>query len=172
MPGIAVPRSQPVKRARLTDEPDALTLLKLDHRVVAELFDRYEAAGEDREKKATVAQRLCQELTVHAMLEEEIFYPKVREALEGDDDAEHLLNEAESDHEAIANLVDEIREEIEGDGASDATDAHIKTLAESVVHHVEEEEGELFPLVKRSELDLHALGAEMAARKEELEEEV
>jgi hemerythrin superfamily protein len=96
----------------------------------------------------------------------------VREALDDDDQGEHLVNEAESDHEDIKNLVSEILQEVEGDGASDDTDAHIKKLSEWVIHHVEEEESELFPKVKQTDLDLDALGAEMTARREELEEEV
>lgn len=151
---------------------DAVDLLKQDHKTVADLFDRYESSGEDRERKTLIAGRICRELTIHAAIEEEVFYPKVREALDGDDDGEHLLGEAESDHEEIANLVSEIQQEIEGDGAGDGTDAHIKDLAEQVTHHVEEEEGELFPKVKKSDLDLDAIGAEMAARREDLEEEV
>jgi hemerythrin superfamily protein len=151
---------------------DAIELLKQDHKVVADLFERYEASGEDRERKTLIAGRICQELTVHAALEEEIFYPKLRDALDGDDEGEHLLNEAESDHEEIANLVSELQQEIEGDGAGDSTDARVRELAEQVTHHVEEEEGELFPRVKKSDLDLDELGAEMATRKEELAEEV
>lgn len=159
-------------RRKGSDELDAIALLKQDHKIVADLFERYEASGEDRERKALIAARICQELTVHAAIEEEIFYPKVREALDGDDEGEHLLNEAESDHEDIENLVSELQQEIEGDGASDATDARIKELAECVVHHVEEEESELFPKVKQTDLDLDELGAEMMARKEDLAEEI
>ena len=157
---------------RKGDQLDAIALLKHDHKVVADLFERYEASGEDRERKALIAGRICQELTIHATIEEELFYPKVRDVLDGDDDGEHLVNEAESDHEDIKNLVTEIQQEIEGDGAGDGTDARVKELAECVIHHVEEEEGELFPKVKETDLDLDELGAEMAERREELEEEV
>lgn len=157
---------------RKGDQLDAVALLKHDHKIVADLFERYEASGEDRERKALIAARICQALTIHAMIEEELLYPKVRDALDGDDDGEHLVNEAESDHEDIKNLVSEILQEIEGDGPGDGTDAHIKELSECVIHHVEEEESELFPKVKQTDLDLDQLGAEMAERKEELEEEV
>jgi hemerythrin superfamily protein len=157
---------------RKGEQPDAVTLLKHDHKLVVDLFERYEASGENRERKTSITGRICQELTLHAVIEEEIFYPKVREALDDDDQGEHLVNEAESDHEDIKNLVSEILQEIEGDGASDDTDAHIKKLSECVIHHVEEEESELFPKVKQTDLDLDALGAEMTARREELEEEV
>jgi hemerythrin superfamily protein len=158
-------------RKRSSAGLDAIEMLKQDHKTVADLFDRYEASGEDRERKALIAARICQALAIHAAIEEEIFYPKAREALDGDDESEHLLDEAESDHESIKNLVDEILQEIEGDGASDTTDANIKELAECVTHHVEEEEGELFPKVKRSAIDLDELGTEMRERQEDLEEE-
>lgn len=157
---------------RKGDALDALTLLRLDHKAVADLFERYGISGEDRERKSMIAARICQALTIHAAIEEEIFYPKVREVLEGNDGAQHLLNDAEADHDAIKNLVSDILQEIEGDGASDSTDAHIKELAECVMHHAEEEEGDLFPKVKKSRLDLYALGTEMAERKDDLEEEV
>ena len=154
-----------------TKTQDAIALLKQDHRTVEELFEKFEkASGEGR--KQALAEEICLDLSVHAQIEEEIFYPKLREAFEGDDEAEHLLNEAEADHEEIANLVSELQQEIEGDGAGDGTDAHVKELAEQVTHHVEEEEGELFPKIKRSDLDLAELGAEMAERKEELEAEI
>jgi hemerythrin superfamily protein len=165
------PSSEPSRR-KGAGKPDAIEMLKQDHRLVADLFERYETSGEDRERKTLIAGRICQELTIHASIEEEIFYPKAREALDGDDEGEHLLNEAEAEHEEIANLVSELQQEIEGDGAGDGTDAQVKELAEHVTHHVEEEEGEIFPRIKKTDLDLAELGAEMAARKEELEEEI
>jgi hemerythrin superfamily protein len=171
-PGTNRGPSPESSRRKGADKPDAIELLKQDHKLVADLFDRYEASGEDRERKTLIAGRICQELSVHAAIEEEIFYPKVRDALDGDDEAEHLLNEAEAEHEEIANLVSELQQEIEGDGASDGTDAQVKELAEHVTHHVEEEEGELFPRIKQSDLDLEALGAEMAERKDDLAEEI
>ena len=166
------PSSESPSRRKSADKLDAIELLKQDHKLVADLFERYEASGEDRERKTMIASRICQELTIHAAIEEEIFYPKAREALDGEDEGEHLLNEAEAEHEEIANLVSELQQEIEGDGAGDGTDAQVKELIEHVTHHVEEEEGELFPKIKGSSLDLAELGAEMAARKEELEEEI
>ena len=171
-PGTHRGTSPDPSRRKSPDNLDAIELLKQDHKLVADLFERYEASGEDRERKTLIAGRICEALTAHAAIEEEIFYPQVREALDGDDEAEHLLSEAEADHEEIANLVSELQQEIEGDGAGDTTDAHVKELAEQVTHHVEEEEGELFPKVKQTDLDLVALGAEMSERKEELGEEV
>jgi hemerythrin superfamily protein len=128
-----------------TGESDALRLLKADHDEVATMFEEYAA------------------LTVHAEIEEEIFYPAAREVLEAQE--LELVNEADVEHAAVKELVSQIE-------ASDPTDDHfdatIKVLKEYVKHHVREEESELFPRLEARELDREAVGNALAARKAEL----
>ena len=142
---------------------DAITLLKQDHETVRLMFEEFEKADEDR--KFELAAEICQALTVHAAIEEEIFYPQVREALE----AEDLMLEAEIEHDTVKNLIERVQE-----GEIDETQlsAMIKVMNEYVNHHVNEEQRRMFPRVKRSELDLEAMGQEMLARKTELEAEL
>jgi hemerythrin superfamily protein len=143
-----------------TKSQDAIALLKEDHRAVEKLFKEFEEAkGEGRKQK--LAKRICLELTVHTMIEEEIFYP----ACEGKVD-EDLLKEAYVEHDAAKLLVAEI-EAAEGQD-DDFFDAKVQVLSEQIEHHVEEEEKELFPKVRKADLDLEALGEQLAARKREL----
>src|SRR5688500_3277639 len=143
---------------------DAIALLMNDHQEVKDLFERYEdlaQADSDDEEKKNLAEEICTMLTVHATIEEEIFYPAARDAI----DDESLLNEAEVEHQSAKDLI----AQIQASAPSDALyDAQVKVLGEYVSHHVEEEEGELFPMVKVADLDLEELGAEMSARQEEL----
>jgi hemerythrin superfamily protein len=145
-------------------KPMALTLLKTDHDEVKALFDKYEK-GKDRmptAKKQELAATICRMLTVHATIEEEIFYPAVREQVE---DAEELLDEADVEHQSAKELI----AQIEGMSPDDQLyDAKVKVLGEYVKHHVKEEQNELFPEVRKSELDLAALGEQLEARKAEL----
>ncbi|HZU50847.1 MAG TPA: hemerythrin domain-containing protein [Sphingomicrobium sp.] len=139
---------------------DAIALLKEDHRAVEKLFkDFEEAKGEGRKEK--LARRICLELTVHTKIEEEIFYPACDGKIEED-----KLKEAKVEHDAAKLLMAEIEA---GSGASDDFfDAKVKVLSEEIEHHVEEEEGELFPEVRKADLDLQSLGEKLAARKKEL----
>jgi len=143
---------------------DAVALLTNDHQEVKDLFEKYEdlaQADSDDEEKKNLAEEICTMLTVHATIEEEIFYPAARDAI----DDESLLNEAEVEHQSAKDLI----AQIQASDPSDALyDAQVKVLGEYVNHHVEEEEGELFPRVKEADLDLDELGAEMGARQEEL----
>ena len=143
---------------------DAIALLTNDHQEVKDLFEKYEdlaQADSDDEEKKNLAEEICTMLTVHATIEEEIFYPAARDAI----DDESLLNEAEVEHQSAKDLI----AQIQASDPSDALyDAQVKVLGEYVNHHVEEEEGELFPRVKEADLDLDELGAEMSARQEEL----
>jgi hemerythrin superfamily protein len=139
---------------------DAIALLKADHKEVAEMLEKFETA---RSTKAKLAQQICISLTVHAQIEEEIFYPAAREAL--GDEGEDLLNEAKVEHNSLKRLISEI----EGSTPDDELfNAYVKVLGEYVKHHVKEEEGELFPKLRKSDLDLVAVGEELAARKKEL----
>ena len=139
---------------------EATALLKTDHQLVSKLFQEYEGTRSNS-KKAEIVSRICTELTVHAQIEEEIFYPAVKEAL---NDGE-LVPEATVEHATLKDLISQI-EGIEPDG--EMYDAKVKVLSEYVKHHVKEEQNEIFPKAKASDLDLMELGAQMATRKEEL----
>jgi hemerythrin superfamily protein len=154
-----------LKRASAADDrsqaKDAIDLLKADHEKVSSLLEEFEKATAPR--KESIAKQICDELSVHARIEEEIFYPAARAAL-GDD--EDLIDEADVEHATIKGIV----QRIETNGSSDEHfEALVKVLGEYVKHHVKEEEGEIFPKVRRSEMDLKATGAELARRKSELQ---
>jgi hemerythrin-like domain-containing protein len=131
---------------------------------VSELFDRYQTLpddGSEADTRRELAEEICTLLTVHATIEEEIFYPAAREVLE----SETLLNEAYVEHQSAKDLVAQIQN---GDPAHPMYDACVKVLGEYVRHHVQEEEEELFPSVRETPLDLEELGQRLAARAEEL----
>jgi hypothetical protein len=148
-----------------TTPRDAIALLKDDHRKVEELFAQFEKASSDG-RKETLAQEICLELSVHAAIEEEIFYP----ACEGKVD-EDLLKESYVEHDAAKVLIGQISS---GEGESDDFfDAKVKVLQEEIEHHVEEEEKRmegLFAQARKAGLDMDALGEQLAARKQELTE--
>jgi hemerythrin superfamily protein len=139
---------------------DAIALLKEDHRAVEKLFSDYETA-KGNGRKQTLARHICLELTIHTTIEEEIFYP----ACDGKID-EQLLKEAYVEHDAAKLLIAEIEGD-EGKG-DDFFDAKVQVLGEEITHHVREEEKELFPQVRRADIDLDALGERLALRKAEL----
>jgi hemerythrin superfamily protein len=143
---------------------DALSLLKIDHDEMSDLFDRYEAlvAGDaSNEERRNLAEEICTQLTVHAAIEEEIFYPALRDATEEDDQVDDALAEHDAVKEIVANIE-------AGDPAEPMYDEMIGTLAELVAAHVQEEETRLFDLARMSSLDLEDLGAQMSARQEVL----
>ena len=139
---------------------EATALLRADHQLVDSLFEQYESAKSITKKKALVAQ-ICQELTVHAQIEEEIFYPQVQDALND----KELVPEAIVEHATLKDLIAQI-EDAEPD--EELYDAKVKVLSEYVKHHVKEEQNEIFPKVRKSDLDLKAIGDELIHRKEEL----
>ena len=139
---------------------DAIALLKADHEAVSEMFAEYEKARSVPGKKALVAE-ICTALSVHAQIEEEIFYPAVKAALKD----KLLVPEATVEHASVKDLVAQL-EGIEPDG--EMYDAKVKVLSEFVKHHVKEEQNEMFQKAKASSLDLVDLGARMAARKDAL----
>lgn len=143
---------------------DAIKLLKQDHANVKALFKEYEELG-DRAfaGKKKLADRICLELTKHAAIEEEIFYPALREASKQSEDQ---LDEASVEHASLKALISQIGQM---DPHDELYDAKVKVLSEYVNHHVKEEEGELFPQARQSELDLVTLGREMEARKDEVD---
>lgn len=154
--------SQATSRGRSKME-DAVSLLTDDHANVKKLFKKFEkmASAENEAGKTEVANMICMELTVHAMVEEELFYPAARMAI-GDDD---LLNEAEVEHDSAKELIAQIQF-MEPDNPM--YDAKVTVLGEYIEHHVTEEEEEMFPKVRKSKMDLEELGEQMQMRKEEL----
>ncbi|MEO7953384.1 MAG: hemerythrin domain-containing protein [Polaromonas sp.] len=160
MASIATPTATPSKVNATSKAQDATALLRADHKAVSELFDEYPKARANTKKKDLVTQ-ICDALTVHAQIEEEIFYPAVKLALK---DTE-LIPEATVEHATLKNLIAQVKD-VEPDG--EMFDAKVKVMSEYVKHHVQEEQNEIFPKAKDTKLDMMELGAQLAARKEEL----
>lgn len=139
---------------------DATKMLRADHKLVSGLFAEYEETNSAAKKKVLVA-KICTELYVHTQVEEEIFYPAFKKAVKD----KVMIPEAIVEHGVLKLLMSEVQG-IDAHGVM--YDAKIKVLGEYVKHHVKEEESEMFPKVKLTSLDLIALGARMAARKDEL----
>jgi hemerythrin superfamily protein len=143
---------------------DGVALLTADHREVKALFEKYEKlAGDkgDASDRQALAETICDMLIVHATIEEEIFYPAARKATQDDE----LLDEAEVEHAAAKDLIVQIKDMSPDE---DLYDAKVKVLGEQIDHHVEEEEGEMFPEARKSDMDMAELGARMLARKNQL----
>ena len=142
---------------------DAIALLTADHKAVKALFKKFEELKEQDDaddQKASLVERICAELTVHATIEEEIFYPAVREAIEDED----LMDEADVEHATAKELIAQLQA---AEPSDDHYDAKVKVLSEYIDHHVKEEEGEMFPKARKA-VDTTALGVELADRREEL----
>lgn len=141
---------------------DAVALLKQDHRTVEELFAEFEkASGDGRKQK--LAGQICLELSVHAQIEEEIFYPACEGKVEDD-----LLKEAYVEHDGAKVLIAEI---MAGEPSDEFYDSKVTVLQEQIEHHVEEEEKRmegLFSQARKAGLDMDALGEKLAARKQQL----
>jgi hypothetical protein len=140
---------------------DAAALLKADHRKVEDLFATYENS-KSKSAKAKLAQQICMELTIHATIEEEIFYPGVKGQVEDD-----MLDEAYVEHDGAKVLIGEL---LAGTPEDDFCDAKVKVLSEEIKHHVKEEEQRdgIFAQAKKAGVDMMALGEQLAARKAEL----
>ena len=142
---------------------DAVAMLTAEHREVKAMFEQYEKLGDRANAgKKKLADQICTALTLHAAIEEEIFYPALREASK---EAADLLDEALVEHAGAKDLIAQLQEM---DPEDDLYDAKVKVLGEQIDHHVGEEEGEMFKTAKKAGLDMVALGTEMAQRKEEL----
>jgi hemerythrin superfamily protein len=151
---------------RSTDAPqDAIALLKQDHRTVEALFDEFEDA--DESEQSALATRICQMLTVHAQIEEELLYPQAKEAFGEEDD--QMVYEAEIEHGSAKELIAKIEA---GTPEDPEFKPLVKVLSEYIKHHVKEEEKQLFPSLKDTELDLKELGSQLAHRKLELLEQM
>ncbi len=145
---------------------DAITLLTDDHNTVKKMFKEFEKLSkkDDNEGKEQLATQICQALSVHAQLEEEIFYPVVREAIDDDD----LMNEAMVEHTTAKDLIAQIQSMRVSDPMYDAV---VTVLGEYINHHVEEEQNEIFPKARKAKVDLEEIGIEMAERKKVLMED-
>jgi hemerythrin-like domain-containing protein len=148
------------KKSAAPKSPDAIALLRADHKKVSELFAEYEKAR-STDKKGTIVAQICAELGVHAQIEEEIFYPAVKQALKD----KELVPEAAVEHASLKSLIAQV-EGVAPDG--EMFDAKIKVMSEYVKHHVKEEQDEMFPKAQKTKLDMDELGAQLAQRKEEL----
>ena len=146
-------------------QPLALEMLAADHRKVERMFQQYEQGKDgDDEARRQLAEKICNELTVHTQIEEELFYPWLRENLEEPD----LVEEALVEHQSAKTLISQIQ----GSEVDDTYDAKVTVLGEYIKHHVQEEENEIFPQVRGNQEELDELGQELAARKMELMEEL
>src|SRR5687767_9388554 len=151
------------KRPAAKKSSDATALLKADHDKVKKMFKEFERLHEEEsdDEAEQLAKQICAELTVHATVEEEIFYPEVRAAIDDED----LLDEAEVEHATAKDLI----AQIEGMSASDDKfAAKVMVLGEYINHHVKEEQDEMFPKAKKADIDMAALGEQILARKQEL----
>lgn len=149
-----------------SEQQNAIDMLLEDHKKVQKMFKDFEKLDrEDTEACEELVTTACTQLKVHSMIEKELFYPAVRDQIEKEED-EDIMNEAEVEHQTVDNLI----ETLEGMDAGDPMySAHFTVLSEYVKHHVQEEEKEMFPRVKKlKSLDLDALGEEMMNRKQEL----
>jgi hemerythrin-like domain-containing protein len=142
---------------------DAVALLTNDHKEVKQAFAHFETLGARAySAKKKLSDAICAALTVHATVEEEIFYPAVRASVPKGDP---MIDEATVEHAGAKDLIAQL---LSMPADEELFDAKVKVLSEQIEHHVEEEEGEMFVRAKKSRLDLVGLGEQMAARKEEL----
>ena len=147
---------------------DALDLLKADHDKVKNLFrefDNIKGNEDDDERKAELVDEICYELTLHTMIEEEIFYPTLRAAIDDDE----LMDEADVEHAGARELISQLEVMYPGDDHFDAT---VTVLGEEIVHHIAKEESDMFDAARACGIDLDELGERLSARKEELDEDL
>ena len=149
------------------DPNDAITILTTDHEKVHALFEEFAELQDGRSKteKTAIVKKICDELTIHATIEEEIFYPAVRKAIEDAD----LMDEALVEHACAKDLIAQLES---ADPKDDLYDAKVTVLGEQIDHHVEEEEGNMFVQARKAKVDAATLGAKMLKRKQALMEEM
>jgi hemerythrin superfamily protein len=139
---------------------DAIALLETDHHRVEELFREYKSAG-DADAKFHLAQVICMELTLHTMVEEEIFYPAFAKATGDEEMLEHALKE----HQEVKDLIARVPN-------TDNLDGTIEAIRQHVMHHVEEERKGMFVKAKASGMELATLGGRIQTRRAEVAEEI
>jgi signal-transduction protein with cAMP-binding, CBS, and nucleotidyltransferase domain len=148
---------------KVPPEPvDAISLLKADHRAVDDLFEQFDQARRS-DTKARLVEQICNELKIHTLIEEEIFYPAVRPKIDAD-----IVDESVVEHDGAKVLINDL---VAAKPSDPYYDAKVKVLSEEIRHHVQEEEKWLrgmFSQARRTDLDMDKLGAELAARKAEL----
>lgn len=149
-------------------QKDACDLLDEDHKEVKKMFKEYKAliegGGNTKQKKRLLAEKICNELTVHAQIEEEIFYPPVRKAIK----EKLMMDEAEVEHMSAKELIAQIQNMEPGDALFDA---RVVVLGEYIDHHVKEERSDMFPKARESKVDLVAMRETLQKRKDELKAE-
>ena len=156
------------KASKSDKSEDAIELLTRDHKAVKQLFKQFDKIKDEEgaeDERAEIANQICMELTIHAQIEEEVFYPACREAIKEVD----LLEEAKVEHDSAKELISQI-ESMQPD--DELFNAKVTVLGEYVNHHIEEEESEMFPQCKKAKMDLELLGQELMELKEELQAEV
>ncbi len=151
--------------ARDDADIDAIAFLRADHAEVKDLFAEYtqlvSRGGDDIDQRAEIVEEICQALTAHAQVEEEIFYPAARAAVSD----ESLLDEAAQEHADAKELMGQLRAMSPSDAQYDET---VELLQQAVEHHVQQEENDLFPRMRSTGIDLGDLGEQMALRKEDV----
>jgi hemerythrin superfamily protein len=162
MPRTAARASKTKARSTSRRAPNAINLLTEDHAKVRKMFKQFEKTKEkmDDSEKSELVQQICMELTLHTQVEEEIFYPAAREAIEEQD----LLDEAEVEHASAKELISQLQSMQPSD---ELYDAKVTVLGEYVEHHVKEEEKEMFPKVRKARLDLELLAEQIEERKQQ-----
>lgn len=148
-----------------TKAKDAIALLTDDHKKVQKMFKDFGKLQENDERKRELVQTLCAELTIHAQIEEEIFYPAARDAM----DKQDLLDEAQVEHASAKDLIAQLSS-MQPDEA--LYDAKVAVLGEYVNHHVKEEQQQMFPKVRKAKVDMKMLGEQISARKRELQQQM
>jgi hemerythrin-like domain-containing protein len=156
------------KQPRATASQDAIELLIDDHDAVKELFAEFKKFQEAKtegadEMKQALMDAVCEALKVHTQIEEEIFYPAARHALPDEKD---LMNEAQVEHNAAKELIAQVEA---GSARDDMTCAQFQVLSEQIDHHVKEEQDEMFPKLRKTSMDMEAIGRKLEKRRAELE---
>ncbi|MGE0153219.1 MAG: hemerythrin domain-containing protein [Reyranellaceae bacterium] len=156
-------RKSPARHSAAAKGPHALTLLRQDHDEVSAMFEKFEKRKDKMtpKQKQRLVEEICTALTVHARIEEEIFYPAVRPEIDDDD----LMDEAVVEHQSLKELIAKIEDE---GPEGEYYDAHVIVLGEYVKHHVKEEQNEMFKKVRATDIDLKELGGRLQQRKMEL----
>jgi hypothetical protein len=162
-PRSETPSRKSSRSARPVSGPNALTLLRQDHTEVSEMFEKFEKRKDKMTppQKQALVEEICTALTVHAQIEEEIFYPTISPEIDDED----LMDEAVVEHQSLKELIAKIEDE---GPEGEYYDAHVIVLGEYVKHHVKEEQGEMFKKVRATDIDLKELGARLQQRKTEL----